>query len=180
MTQIETLFNGKYLRLMRKGSWEYAERTTVGGAVIVIAVTGDDCIVFVEQFRIPVNARTIEMPAGIVGDIAGLEHEGALETAKRELLEETGYRAARAEFIMEGPTSAGMSNETIAFVRAYDLVREHAGGGDATEDITVHEIPRSDAARWLWQKMDEGYSMDPKLFAGLYFLEHGGMRKSGA
>jgi len=65
-----------------------------------------------------------------------------------------------------------MSNEMIAFVRAYDLVREHAGGGDHSENILVHEIPRADAAAWLVQKSREGYSIDPKLFAGLYFLDH--------
>jgi ADP-ribose pyrophosphatase len=65
-----------------------------------------------------------------------------------------------------------MSNEMIAFVRAHGLAREHAGGGDPTEDILVHEIPREEAAAWLVQKSREGYSIDPKLFAGLYFLDH--------
>jgi ADP-ribose pyrophosphatase len=66
-----------------------------------------------------------------------------------------------------------MSNEIMAFVRAYDLVRVDAGGGDETEDIIVQEVPRADAPRWLVGKMQEGYSVDPKMFAGLYFLEHG-------
>jgi ADP-ribose pyrophosphatase len=48
----------------------------------------------------------------------------------------------------------------------------HDGGGDSTEDIIVHEIPRGHAAGWLLQKSREGYSIDPKLFAGLYFIEH--------
>jgi ADP-ribose pyrophosphatase len=61
----------------------------------------------------------------------------------------------------------------MSFVRAHDLVREHAGGGDGSEDIIVHEVPRADAARWLLDKMREGFSIDPKLFAGLYFLDHG-------
>jgi ADP-ribose pyrophosphatase len=47
------------------------------------------------------------------------------------------------------------------------------GGGDETEDIVVHEVPVADVPRWLVQKMAEGYSVDPKMFAGLYFLEHG-------
>ena len=61
----------------------------------------------------------------------------------------------------------------MAFVRAYDLKRVHEGGGDETEDILVHEVPRADVPRWLVRKMSEGYSIDPKTFAGLYFLEHG-------
>ena len=173
MTETETLCNGRWLRLMRRGRWEYAERTNPGGGVIIIAVTPEDRILFVEQWREAVRSKTIEMPAGLVGDIAGDTHESAVTAAEREILEETGYRADRIEFLMAGPSSAGMTNEMMSFVLAHDLVREHSGGGDHTEDIVVHEIPRTEAARWLVAKMREGYSIDPKLFAGLYFLDHG-------
>jgi hypothetical protein len=63
-----------------------------------------------------------------------------------------------------------MTNEIMSFVRAHDLVREHAGGGDHTEDIVVHEVPREQAAGWLLDKMRQGYSIDPKMFEKLYFL----------
>jgi len=172
MAETEILCNGRWLRLMRRGRWEYAERTNPGGGVIIVAVTSQDKIVFVEQWREAVRSRTIEMPAGLVGDLDADRGESAVSAAARELTEETGYRAAHVEMLMAGPSSAGMSNEIISFVRAHDLQREHAGGGDADEDIQVHEIPRSEAARWLLDKMREGYSIDPKLFAGLYFIEH--------
>lgn len=173
MTETQTLCNGRWLRLMRRGRWEFAERNNPGGGVIIIALTPDDKLLFVEQWREAVSSKTIEMPAGLVGDIAGNAEESAAVAAEREILEETGWRAGRIEFLMSGPSSAGMSNEIMSFVRAHDLVREHAGGGDHTEDIVVHEIPRRDAPRWLLDKMREGYSIDPKLFAGLYFLDHG-------
>lgn len=173
MTTTEVLHEGRWLRLLKRGRWEYAERTNPGGAVIIVATTDADRILFVEQWREAVQARTIEMPAGLIGDIAGSHDESAILAAERELLEETGYRAARVEYLMEGPSSSGMSNEIIAFVRAHGLTREHAGGGDATEDIVVHEVARTEAPRWLVDKMRAGYSIDPKLFAGLYFLEHG-------
>jgi ADP-ribose pyrophosphatase len=169
MTETCTLFNGHYLRLKRRGSWEYAERTNAGSAVIVVAVTPEDRVLFVEQFRVPIDARSIEMPAGLVGDLG--EAESVETAARRELLEETGWRAARIEALMAGPSSSGMSNEMVAFVRARELTREHAGGGDESEAITVHEVPRADVARWLNAKRGEGYSIDPKLYAGLYFLE---------
>ncbi len=174
MTQTQTLFNGRWLRLRKRGRWEFAERTNPGGGVIIVAVTPDDRIVFVEQWREAISARTIEMPAGLVGDSDGVPDESAVDAARRELLEETGYRAGRVEFLMAGPSSAGMSNEVIAFVRAFDLVSEHKGGGDRSEDIVVHEVPRAEAPRWLLAKAREGYSIDPKLFAGLYFLDHAG------
>jgi ADP-ribose pyrophosphatase len=173
MTEIETLFNGRYLRMKRKGTWEYVERTNPGGAVIIVALTAEDKLLLVEQFRMAIGRKTIEMPAGLVGDIADQQNENVLEAASRELLEETGYAAGRLEYLMAGPSSSGMSTEVIAFVRAYNLIRVHAGGGDASENITVHEVPRKEAAGWLWRKIHEGYSIDPKLFAGLYFLDHG-------
>lgn len=173
MTETETLCNGRWLRLKRRGRWEFAERVNAGGGVIIVAVTPDDRVLLVEQYRAAIEKKTIEMPAGLVGDLADSVDEHAIEAAHRELLEETGYQAGRIEFLMAGPSSSGMSNEIMAFVRAYDLVRVHAGGGDETEDIVVHEIPREEAPRWLLRKMSEGYSVDPKMFAGLYFLEHG-------
>ena len=164
-----TMCEGRYLRMVRRGHWEYAERTNAGSAVIVIAVTPQDKLLFVEQFRIPMDAPTIEMPAGLVGDLDA--DDTMEEAARRELLEETGWHAAEVKVLMVGPTSSGMSNELIAFVRARGLTRVHAGGGDDSEDITVHEVPVADAPRWLAAKMAAGYSMDPKLWAGLWLLD---------
>jgi len=173
MSDTETLYGGKWLRLMRRGRWEYAERTNPGGGVMIIAVTPEDCLLFVEQYRPALQSMTIEMPAGLVGDMADQVGESAVDAADRELFEETGYVARRIEFLMAGPTSSGMSNEILAFVRAYDLVRTASGGGDETEDIQVHEVPRDQAAGWLVEKIRAGYSIDPKMFAGLYLLDHG-------
>lgn len=164
-----TLHEAKYLRLKALGRWEYAERTNADSAVIIVAVTPEDKILFVEQYRYPVRAKSIEMPAGLVGDLAPGESLDA--AALRELEEETGWQAERVEYLMAGPSSSGMSNEMIAFVRAHGLCKVGPGGGDESEAIIVHEIPRNEAARWLHQKMSEGYSIDPKLYAGLYFVD---------
>jgi ADP-ribose pyrophosphatase len=139
---------------------------------MIIAVTPEDCILFVEQYRPAIECMTIEMPAGLVGDVASSAGESAVDAAHRELVEETGYRAGVIDFLMAGPTSAGMSNEILAFVRARDLVRVEAGGGDETEDITLHEVPRREAAAWLVDRINAGYSIDPKMFAGLFMLEN--------
>ena len=168
---LETLYEGPWLRMLRRGRWEYVERTHGDGmAVIVIAVTPDDNVLFVEQYRIPLGAPTIEMPAGLVGD----DHSSdTLEVAAgRELIEETGWAAKRLEVLLVGPTSAGMSSERIAFVRARDLTRVGAGGGIDNENITVHEVPRARAPAWLMQKKREGYELDLKLWAGLWMIEH--------
>ena len=62
-------------------------------------------------------------------------------------------------------------NERVAFVRATGLSRVHAGGGDDSEEIVVHEIAVADAPRWLAQKMAEGFALDAKLWAGLWLLD---------
>lgn len=167
---IETVYEGKWLRMKKRGRWEFAERTNAGGmAVIIVAATPEGNLLFVEQDRIPVEGKTIEMPAGLVGDIDSAE---SIElAASRELLEETGWQASRIDLLMVGPTSSGMSNERVAFVRARGLVRLHAGGGDESEQIVVHEVPIAEAPAWLARKMAEGYQLDAKLWAGLWLLD---------
>ena len=118
------------------------------------------------------RVHTALAAAGLVGDHEGNGDETALTAAARELEEETGWRAARLEFLHAGPSSSGMSTEVIAFVRAFDLQRVGAGGGDASEAIVVHEVARGEASAWLFERARAGYSVDPKLFAGLWFLEH--------
>ena len=165
------LYEGDWLRLVRRGRWESCERTHGQGmAVIVIAVTPDDAVLFVEQYRVPLGARTIEMPAGLVGD----DHdEDTLEdAARRELIEETGWEPGTVDVLLIGPTSSGMSNERIAFVRARGLKKVGAGGGVGSEDITVHAVPRHQAPAWLMRKHAEGFELDLKLWAGLWMIEH--------
>ncbi|HZY32372.1 MAG TPA: DNA mismatch repair protein MutT, partial [Rhodanobacter sp.] len=82
------------------------------------------------------------------------------------------WRCQRVEFVHRGPSSSGMSTEMITFVRAWELEKVGPGGGDETENIVVHEVPRREAGAWLFARAAEGYSIDPKLFAGLWFIEH--------
>ena len=167
----QTLYEGQWLRLVRIGHWESCERTHGQGmAVIVIAVTPADEVLFVEQYRIPLGARTIEMPAGLVGD----DHaeDTLVDAARRELIEETGWSPGRVDVLLTGPTSSGMSNERIAFVRARDLVRVGDGGGVDDENIIVHAVPRAEAPAWLMRKRAEGFELDLKLWAGLWMIDH--------
>ena len=119
----EILYEGQWLRLVRIGRWESCERThhANGMAVIIVAVTPQDEVLFVEQYRVPLGAPTIEMPAGLVGD--DHDNDTLEEAARRELIEETGWQANKVEVLLIGPTSSGMSNERIAFIRARDLVK---------------------------------------------------------
>ncbi|MBU0502143.1 MAG: NUDIX hydrolase [bacterium] len=86
------------------------------GAVAVVAVTEDAELVLVRQFRQPVKTVTLEIPAGVPRP-----GEDGAETAKRELEEETGFRAAKVEKVFEGYTSPGYSDEVLRFYWATDL-----------------------------------------------------------
>lgn len=164
------LHESKYLRVVERDGWQFAERPDILGVVIIAAVTAERRLLLVEQHRIPVGASVIEMPAGLVGDEPGRSHESLEEAAERELFEETGYRAEHFVRLMQGPPSAGMTNEIITFVQAEDLRREGPGGGDASERITVHEIPLADVRQWLQQAQENGRLVDPKIYAGLYLM----------
>lgn len=167
---IDSLYAGRFLKLVKEGHWEYAERTNATGAAVIIAVTPEQKLLLVEQYRIPVHARTIELPAGIIGDEPGSSDEAHAEAARRELIEETGYEAAEMETLTHSPTSSGLTSETVTIFHARNLRRVGPGGGVAHENITVHEVPLADIHSWLQAKANEGALIDSKVYTGLYFI----------
>lgn len=167
--QKTTLCEGKHLRLLKVGHWEYVERTNATGVAVILAITPENKIVLVEQFRVPVAKRVIELPAGLAGDTPDAKGEALATAARRELLEETGYEAKEMVFLTEGPPSAGLTSETVTFFRAKGLRRLSAGGGDEGEDIQVHEIKLAKVHGWLNEKSSHGWLIDPKVYVGLYF-----------
>jgi len=162
-------FEGRFLRVKIKDGWEYVERPKSSGIVAIVAVTEKAEIILVEQFRIPVNQRVIEIPAGLAGDIEGEEDEELAEAAKRELVEETGYEAQKMEYLTKGPSSAGLSTEVITFFRAVGLKKVSDGGGDGGENIQVHAVPLSELESWIETKKQEGCLIDYKVYTALYF-----------
>jgi len=165
-----TLYAGKFLALIKEGRWEYVDRIGATGAAIVVAVTNEQKLLLVEQYRIPVHARTIELPAGIIGDEPGGRDECHAAAAKRELLEETGYAAERIETLSRGPASSGLTSEVVTLLLASCLKRVHAGGGVGNENIIVHEVPLNEVHEWLAAKANAGLLIEPKVYAGLYFI----------
>jgi len=170
MQSRESLYRGSYLSLLKIGRWEFVSRSNASGVVALIAVTDQRELVLVEQFRIPINSTVIELPAGLVGDLTERD-EPVLLAAQRELLEETGFEAAHLEVLMTCPSSAGMSDEVITFVLARGLKRVSAGGGDSSEDITVHVVPLVEVDRWLEDRRRGDTPQDPKIFTALYWLD---------
>ncbi|HKL52336.1 MAG TPA: NUDIX hydrolase [Wenzhouxiangellaceae bacterium] len=166
--QTKTHYKGRYLSLVERDDWEYATRTNPVVAVLV-AWLPDDRLVLVEQYRKPIERMTIELPAGLVGDQRDQADESVLAAAHRELAEETGYTAGKITEIMRCPTSAGMTDETAVFVAASELEKTGPGGGDASEDITVHAIEYDRIDAWLREQYRQGKAVDPKIYTALYW-----------
>jgi ADP-ribose pyrophosphatase len=166
----QVLSRGKFLTLMREGHWEYVDRVNASGAAIILAVTPEKKLLLVEQFRIPCHARTIELPAGITGDAPDSADESHVAAAKRELLEETGWWAEEMEALTTGPASSGLTSEQVTLFRATGLQRKGGGGGVGHEQIVVHEVPLEGVEGWLRAAESRGALVDPKVYAGLYFL----------
>jgi ADP-ribose pyrophosphatase len=166
---IEVLHEGQFLRLVREGRWEYVERTNSSGAAFIVAVTAQQEIVLVEQYRVPLQARCIELPAGMIGDEAHLRDEQVEASAARELEEETGFRGRQAHTLMSGPVAAGLTSEQLHLVEISGLDRVHAGGGVEGEDILVHCVPLASVHEWLEDKRRAGLQIEPRIYAGLYF-----------
>ena len=164
------LHTGKFLTLIKEGHWEYVDRNHGTGVALIIGATTEQKVLLVEQYRIPVHARTIELPAGIIGDETGRPGETSAAAALRELLEETGYAAGRVEPVMTGASCSGITSERVTLFRAFDLHRTGKADGVAHEDIAVHEIPLVEVVKWLEVKAKSGVLIGPKVYAGLFFI----------
>ena len=164
------LYQGRFSRFLERNDWEFVERTNCTGIVIIISMTGKKEVLFTEQFRPPVARRVIEFPAGLANDIFSKKRETIEDAALRELEEETGYRAKKVSLLLYGPVNSGLSTDLVRFYRAWDLKKVSEGGGDEYESITVHRIPLKKVPAWLKKMERAGKLVDPKIYAGLYFL----------
>lgn len=156
----EIVWQGKYIAARKKGRWEYVSRPRGIRAAVILAIDAEDHVILVDQYRVPLGKRCIELPAGLIGDDEEAEDEDASAAGARELEEETGYRANRIEVIGEFYSSPGMVSESFTLLRAHELTKVGEGGGVDSEDITVHRVPLAKIAPWLEARRAEGYAID--------------------
>ena len=168
-TDIRQLHRGEFLELVRDRHWEFVRRCRASGSVHVLALTPADEIVLVEQTRLPVGGKTIELSAGVIGDEVEHAAEGALDCARRELIEETGYRAESVELLQVSPTAPGLTAEIQHLVRATGLRRVGEGGGVGREDISVHVVPLAEVHGFLAKRAADGLLIDHRIHAALYW-----------
>ena len=151
-----TRWEGKYLRIVTDHGWEYVERCGGMGAVVIVAMH-DGKFILVEQMRVPLGKRCIELPAGLVGDE---DDKGIEDTAIKELEEETGFVAERVERLGEFFSSPGMVAEGYTLVRAHGV---RPGGTKIEDDIVVHLVAPGEVASFIAAKRAEGLAIDTKL-----------------
>ena len=134
---------------------QWAERDVVihPGAVAVLALDDADQVLLIRQYRHPVGRLLWEIPAGL-RDVAG---EPPWATARRELLEEAGYRARDWRMLVDYYTSPGFSTERLRIFLARDLEFVPAAErGFVPEDEEAQLVP-------AWLPLDEAVR---KVFAG--------------
>lgn len=156
----EILWQGRFITAKRRGKWEYVSRARGIKAAVILAVE-EGHVLLVEQYRVPLGANCIELPAGLIGDHG--EDEDALTSAARELEEETGYRAATLEIVGEFFSSPGMVSESFTLVRASALTKVGDGGGVDGENIIVHRVLLAELPSFVAVKRAEGCVVDVKL-----------------
>jgi ADP-ribose diphosphatase len=140
------IYRGRVVRLdvdrIVEPSGNEVEREIVRhpGAAVLLAVTPEKRIVFVRQFRYAANEVMLEVPAGTIdpGELPD-------ETAHRELIEETGYRAGRLEKLAEFYPSPGILSERMHLFLATELEKGEAAP-DEDESLELIELPWEHAA----------------------------------
>lgn len=154
------MWQGRFITAVRDGQWEYVERAKRIGAVVILA-EDKGRVVLVEQHRVPIGGRCLELPAGLIGDGGG--DDNIALAARRELEEETGFHAEHIEIVGEFFSSPGMVAESFTLVRAHGLMRAHGGGGVDGEDIVTHLVRRGEIAAFVADKRAAGVGIDCKL-----------------
>ncbi len=158
------MWEGRFITAKRRGRWEYVSRARGIGAAVILAIEDSadgQHVILVDQYRVPLERRCIELPAGLVGD--DMQGEDPALAATRELEEETGYHAGQMRNLGQYWSSPGMVSESFTLFRALDLVKIGDGGGVPGEDIRVHRVALDGLAEWLAARRAEGYAIDVKL-----------------
>lgn len=142
----------------RLRNWETIERMGCSGVVAVVPFTDDGSVILIRQYRPPVDSHVIELPAGLV-DIG----ETPEATARRELIEETGYAARDMDFLISGPASSGSSSEILDVYVATGLSFVGIGERDEAENMEVLKIPLDELNAETSRLGEEGNYVDLKV-----------------
>ncbi len=164
----QVLWEGRFLRSLllsyigpdgENHSWEAYERPGIRGIVAVLPITDGGEVLFIRQFRPPVDAWVWEVPAGLHD-----REESFEDCARRELREETGFHAEHCEQIATVPSSPASTRDMLTVFLATGLRWVGISGRDPNESIEVVPVPLADSAGFLVEQIERGELVDPKVF----------------
>jgi ADP-ribose pyrophosphatase len=164
----EQVFDGNLLKVYRDdvrlpdGSAGQREYIKHPGAVAIVALFEDGSILLERQFRYPHHKVFIEVPAGKLEP-----NEPHLQTAKRELLEETGYTADEWKHLTTIHTAIAYTNEAIDLFVARKLKKAGAAQLDAGEFVETLVVPFDQAIAMV----KDGRITDAKTVAALLWVK---------
>lgn len=152
-----TVWEGKWLKALTRGPWEWVSRTR-GVEAAVIFAEHEGRIILVEEYREAAGIRMIGLPAGLVGD----EGDDATveSTAIKELEEEAGFTGTGVERLGDFYTSPGLTDETFTLVRVNGVTPIDC---EIEEGFEVHLVAREEMADFVARKRAEGVGMDVKM-----------------
>jgi ADP-ribose pyrophosphatase len=168
MIEKQVIFEGKKVRLevhhlrdQRSGKRSAREVVAHPGAVVILPFVSKDRILLIRNRRYAVNQTLIELPAGTLE-----KNENPMNCAGRELLEETGYLAAKIESLGTFYTSPGILSEKMYAFAAYDLVEKHPDLEEG-EEIELLSATMSEALAMI----EKGEIADGKTIATILKYE---------
>jgi ADP-ribose pyrophosphatase len=171
------LHRGRYLTFridtIERDDGTRSERDIVGhpGAVAIVAIDPDDQVLLVRQYRTATQGILLEIPAGTLDTDpeTGATEEPDL-AARRELEEETGYRAGSWQRLASFWTAPGFASELMHLYLATDLRPAHPDerlGPDEDEHLRLERMPLADAIG----AVERGEIADAKSILGLLWLD---------
>jgi ADP-ribose pyrophosphatase len=161
-------YDGVFLRLfvdeVRSSDGHQSRREYLRhpGAVMIVPLLDAEHVLLERQFRYPLGRAIVEFPAGKLDP-----GEAPLDCARRELLEETGYVAARWSFLGSLHNAVAYSDERIVIFLAEELARDGDARLDAGETLEVFEAPWPQLLEWV----RDGSVTDVKTMIGALWLE---------
>ena len=161
------VYEGHYLKLhhatvqLPNGATSYREYLKHPGAVMIMPLFDNGDVLLERQYRYPMGKVFIEFPAGKKD--AG---EAPLDTAQRELLEETGYRAAHYTHVTDIHNALAYCDEVIHFYLAEGLTQVSEQQLDDNEFVQLLRVPLSELMSWI----KKGWVPDVKTQLGAFWL----------